>query len=433
MPCQTSSNLPQRCSLSSGFSGQGSPPVPGDVALPSELPQENQDVFKKLREMKLGAHIDHAHSISVGRLGEKYYLMIVIDGIDFVWPQTCQIRTHPEDLLHEFLTMSHLKISTICFDDASEFGKSSSFIAYYTQHDIVRDPLASYTHTQKARAEGTIRIYKKHVRYHLRLSTWEKLDHLHPHELRHNLVKDVHVFGSYVMGHLPRTHPHVADTTHDDRAEEGVFLGNDLTTTNFWMYSFRVKKVMMLSDPKRWGHILPFKQPGDVPHKIALTDTDICVMHTADDHEDNDVSVDVVTTRSQVASKLRTSGELPAPSAPSNSGEKVRELSASNKVGSMTDDMLGGEQVASSKLMLQDYKKFKHGKEVPQEAEIHYLKPHLLAQALVHHKHVIHMPNDLLDPNPTNTVDFIMLTSRAYSIKNTWYIEYEVTGLPEQK
>ena len=78
-------------------------------------------MLKKLREMQLGAHIDHAHSISIGRLGEKYYLMIVIDGIDFVWPQTCKVRTHPEDLLHEFLTMSRLKISTIRFDGASEF------------------------------------------------------------------------------------------------------------------------------------------------------------------------------------------------------------------------------------------------------------------------------------------------------------------------
>ena len=78
---------------------------------------------------------------------------------------------------------------------------------------------------------------------------WEKLNHLQPHELHHNLVKDLHVFGSYVTGHLPREHPHVTDTTHDDRAEEGVFLGNDLTTPNFWMYSFRAGKVMMLSDP----------------------------------------------------------------------------------------------------------------------------------------------------------------------------------------
>ncbi len=61
-------------------------------------------------------------------------------------------------------------------------------------------------------------------------SAWGKLDHLQPHELRHNLVNDLHVFGSYVTGHLPRVHPHVADTTH---AEEVVFLGNDLTTPNF--------------------------------------------------------------------------------------------------------------------------------------------------------------------------------------------------------
>ena len=93
-------------------------------------------------------------------------------------------------------------------------------------------------------------------------------------------------------------------------------------------------------------------------------------MHAADGHEDGDVPVDVVTTRSQSASKLRASGELPASAATSNSGEKVQELSVSNRVGSMIDDLLGGEQqAASSKPMLQDYKKFKHGKEVPKEAD----------------------------------------------------------------
>jgi hypothetical protein len=56
----------------------------------------------------------------------------------------------------------------------------------------------------------------------------------------------LHVFGSYVTGHLPREHHHVIDTTHDDRAEEGVFLGDDLTTPNFWMYSLRPKKVMIV-------------------------------------------------------------------------------------------------------------------------------------------------------------------------------------------
>jgi hypothetical protein len=72
--------------------------------------------------------------------------MIVIDGIDFLWPQTCQVRTNPEDLLYEFLTMSRLKISTIRFDGANEFGKNSSFITYFTHYDIVRETLPSYTY-----------------------------------------------------------------------------------------------------------------------------------------------------------------------------------------------------------------------------------------------------------------------------------------------
>ncbi len=29
---------------------------------------------------------------------------------------------------------------------------------------------------------------------------------------------------------------------YDDRAEEGVFLGNDLTTPTFWLWSFKHKK-----------------------------------------------------------------------------------------------------------------------------------------------------------------------------------------------
>jgi hypothetical protein len=76
------------------------------------------------------------------------------------------------------------------------------------------------------------------------------------------------------------------------------------------MYSFRLKKVMMLSDPKNRDHILPFIQTGDVPHNIVLTDADILTKHAVDSHEDGDVPVDVVTTRSQAASKLRASAAL---------------------------------------------------------------------------------------------------------------------------
>ncbi len=94
-----------------------------------------------------------------------------------------------------------------------------------------------HTHIQNARAEGAIRISKEHVRCLLHganlsrcfwsdvlchfcllyvycpdvngLSVWENLDSLQLHQMCHNLVKDLHVFGSYVTGHLPHEHPHL--------------------------------------------------------------------------------------------------------------------------------------------------------------------------------------------------------------------------------
>ena len=74
-------------------------------------------------------------------------------------------------------------------------------------------------------------------------SVWERLDTISPgHKMRHNIAADLHVFGSYVTGHLPHAHPLVSDTTHDDRTE-GIWLGNEVHTPNFLMWSFKHKKV----------------------------------------------------------------------------------------------------------------------------------------------------------------------------------------------
>lgn len=266
-------------------------------------------------------HIDYANSIILGRNKEHYYLIIVIDGIDFTWAQPSITRTEPEDLIHEFLTMTGLKISSIRADGAGEFGKSASFTAYCDKHGITVEEVPAYTHTFNARAEGAIRICKEKVRALLRRANmprrfwpdallhwcrtyahwpdaaghtaWEKLDDLGPHALCHDLKRDRHVFGSYVTGHLPREHPHVGDTTHDDRAEEGVFLGNDLTTPTFWLWSFKHRKAMRLSDPKHFDHILPFLQPLDVHHAIDLSSEDVVRMHADDDAEASAAGEDV--------------------------------------------------------------------------------------------------------------------------------------------
>ncbi len=148
--------------------------------------------------------------------------------------------------------MTNLKVSSMRFDGAQEFGKSLSFKSFCHQEKIVMDPVAQYTHIQNASAENAIRVAKEHIRFLLRASNlpklfwsyvlmhflrmrvywssdphnrsdWERLDAISPdHKMWYNLASDIHVFGSYVTGHLPRSHPLVADTTHDDRALEGI-------------------------------------------------------------------------------------------------------------------------------------------------------------------------------------------------------------------
>jgi hypothetical protein len=66
-------------------------------------------------------------------------------------------------------------------------------------------------------------------------SAWAKLDFHGSHALCHYEARHLHLFCSYVTGHLPRAHPLLENETLDDRALEGVWLGNDLSTPMFWM------------------------------------------------------------------------------------------------------------------------------------------------------------------------------------------------------
>ena len=438
------------------FTSKTAPLLDGDIARAITA----QDLTK------LGLHIDYAHAISLGYAKEKYYLILVVDGIDFVWGQTCTTRSSPEDLIQEFLTMTNLKVSSVRFDGAQEFGKSHSFKAYCHNEKIVMEPVAHYTHIQNARAENAIRVAKEHVRCLLRASNlpkifwsfallhflrmraywpsdphnrsaWERLDAISPdHKMRHDITKDLHVFGSYVTGHLPRTHPLVDDTTHDDRALEGIWLGNELHTPNFKIWSFKHKKVYTLSDPRHFDTILPFLQPGDVGHKIDLTVEDIQNMHAADNRHNSPTTLPMQTRSQRLISQPTTSGEIASNLTPSSdSGENIRRLdqgeqdirqnlessNMTDRIANMVDDLL-----KANDLTLKEHKAFKRAEEVPPEAVIQYLQSALLGRVLVYHKHVLSLPCSFLQIDNTVTEDLKLMASRAYAIKGFPYIDYEV-------
>ena len=267
---------------------------------------------------------------------------------------------------------------------------------------------------------------------------WDKLDALGSHALVHDYERDHHRFGSYVTGHLPRAHPLVVNETLDDRALEGVWLGNDTTTPSFWMYSFKLKKVVRMSDPQHFDHLLPFLHPDDIHHKIDLTPEEIMRMHSEDGSEES-LEPDKRTSSRRLRQRPGEStlegskpGELePGESVPEpGKSEKKASSQSPNLVSGETGSCTQGETKIGD---LKIYKKWKKGQDVPVWAEIEFLKPQQLAQALVHYQFVFDVPEGVwTDEKSGKTAVCKFLAKREYAIKKFWYVDCEVISHPGQ-
>jgi hypothetical protein len=106
-------------------------------------------------------HMDYAHAISLGYHKERYYLIFVVGGRNFLWATPTTTRMEPEELLRDFLSISGVKIGKIRVD--GEFDASAAFKAFCKRRSIELCPATAYNHTMQARAEGAVRICKEHV------------------------------------------------------------------------------------------------------------------------------------------------------------------------------------------------------------------------------------------------------------------------------
>ena len=88
---------------------------------------------------------------------------MTLDGIDFTYCSATADRMEPQSLIHEFMTLTRLKIDCIRYDGAAEFAK-----AFCVNNCIAMEKTAAYTHSFNARAEGAVRIVKEHMRCLLR-------------------------------------------------------------------------------------------------------------------------------------------------------------------------------------------------------------------------------------------------------------------------
>jgi len=67
----------------------------------------------------------------------KANLVMVIDGVDFLWAAPSKAKSDPESLLEEFLRYTGVTVSKIRLDAAGEFASSESFRLWCASRDIV--------------------------------------------------------------------------------------------------------------------------------------------------------------------------------------------------------------------------------------------------------------------------------------------------------
>ena len=73
-------------------------------------------------------------------------------------------------------------------------------------------------------------------------------------------------------------------------------------------------------------------------------------------------------------------------------------------------------------LSLKEHKRLKHGRDVPPEAQLQYLKPNIFAQALAHHKFVFTLPKDVRGDKE----DLQVMATHAYSLYKFWYVDFQI-------
>jgi len=377
----------------------------------------------------------------VSRLPDDDFLMMVVDGVDFLWATPSKLTSTPELVIEDFIRNSGVKVDRIRCDDAT-VSRSDAFKQWCRSRDITICATAGYNHTMQARAEGAIRIAKEHVRCMLKTAGmpykfwpwaltqfcriynyWPKKGHSPPwimlqsHRFCQRLSRDLHTFGCYVIGHLPRDHPEVRDTTHSDRGLEGAFLGWDLHTPTVWLWSFRKKKAIRMHDPVFYDRRFPFKNPSVLLNR-DLSEDEVREMHAADmrltekdDGGDNETGEDAVVNEDDEVFTTPPTQPMhppaapkapdtpaptpavpsPAPAAEPSPSPPVTRARTRSQDAPAPVPTLAPAQPARH-VDHRDVRTWTSGADVPLDASLQILTDKQLGRALSHHKLLLHLP-----------------------------------------
>lgn len=411
--------------------------------------------------------IDYAHAISKGLNKELYYLEIIAHWVEFTWGIPSQDWERPQIHLQQFMDLTGLCFRSIRHNDAAEFARSATFRAWAESVHAVLEQVAGYKHTLNWKAEGAVRIAKEHVRcllrsanmqcrfwpwavthWHRTYNHWVKAlgklgwESLPDHRFSQDFARDLQPFGCYVSGHLSREHPLVGeDTMHADRGLGGAFLGWDLTTPTFWLWSFKLRKPVRLEGPRFKQHLYPFKDPCVLVDSHVLTMADVNALHAEDGpldqlFDDDDLgelgshqgeqgqeqgeqqASGVLKRRRSSRTGIPHSGELPDPVPDPDTSQRtvIEPLTAEGERERSARGGHGRKQY-----------RWTDGRHVPANAKLALLTDDQLARALAHHQFVLPLPSSYWIYDNRYTASEVQV-SKAKSQKGHAVVEVDVVA-----
>ena len=276
--------------------------------------------------------IDWADACSLGRQGERYFLLIVDKDTEYLVNFNTKSRQNPVDLLRSYINTTGKKPRYLRVDGAKEF-VSDDMTKFCTSENIILQTVVAYNHTMQARVEGAIGYVKQHSRVSMLTANvptrfWPQAttDFVikrnllwyseqtpgkwsTPHQrMRPALAsaltrQNVAIpFGCRVTSTIPREHRRVVNGSFGDRFVEGIYLHADTQTPTIRMYDIASRTELSVKDFKYYPEQFPFRDPTCLTRTPDALRKELAAMHAEDDADDQLIAEQLqvrAVTRSQ--------------------------------------------------------------------------------------------------------------------------------------
>ena len=228
--------------------------------------------------------IDWADACSLGRHGERYFLLVVDKGTEYLANFNAKTRQSPVALLRAYITTTGKAPRFLRVDGAKEF-VSDEIVTFCTSEKTILQVVVAYNYTMQARVEGAIGYVKQHSRVSMLAANvptrwWpqattdfvtKKNSGIPPNgegllTTAHQRVRPAFAgsratvaipFGSRIVSTIPREHHLVVNGSFRDRFVEGIYFHADHVTPTVMMYDFGSRSEISVRDLRSYPDELP--------------------------------------------------------------------------------------------------------------------------------------------------------------------------------